>query len=240
MHRISLLLTPAALALGLVLGCTSSDPLDIINKTGSAGSADAAGTSGSAGTTGAAGTSESTGAAGTAAAGTTGAAGTSAQGTAGTGAGTAGTGGSGGTAGTGGGTAGTGGSGGVAATAGAAGAGADAGAALSFAKDIQPILTMRCTPCHITNISAGLSMKSPGYKNLVNVNATTTACTLLDATKKRVIPGNPDKSMMWIKLSQPGAALNTAKCGAAMPKSGMVTSNEMTMIHDWIMSGANQ
>jgi hypothetical protein len=124
---------------------------------------------------------------------------------------------------------------------GAAGSGA-AGAtvvSLSYATDMMPIFKVKCTPCHITEAGdAGLNFMTGGYTAAL-ANAQTTACTLLDTTKKRVVPGNPDKSLIWIKISQTAAALTNAKCMAPMPKSGTLTADEKTKIQTWIMGGAN-
>jgi hypothetical protein len=200
--------------------------------TGTAGTSGGGGTTGVAGTTGAGGT---TGAAGTTAAGgTTGAAGTTVNGAAGTtgaaGTGAAGTGGAGTT-----GAAGTG-----AAGTGAAGTG---GATLSYATHIAPIIANKCKDCHTTKASGGFNWT---YANLVTnstvTNAATVNCSFMNGSKKRVVPGSPDTSLLWIKISKTNAELKaaTAKCDDAMPEGGLVlTPQEKTTIHDWIMGGAN-
>jgi hypothetical protein len=232
------LLVPVALAFSVAVaasvGCTTSEPVDI---RGAAGTTGAAG-QGVAGTTGAAGTPGG-------AAGTTGAAGT--PGTAGT-TGAAGTP---GTAGT------TGAAGAGVADAGAAGAGAagtggtpDAGAALSFATDILPIINTNCHDCHQTAKDGNLDLTAANaYKSLVGTGTggavlTNTGCTLLDTKKLRVSPGDPTHSLLYLKISTADATLKTATCGDSMPKNKTMPLNstdaaDVTKIMNWIMQGAN-
>jgi len=230
MHRdrIILALFSLTLAFGAAMSCTDSEPIGPsvtpIQTTGQAGSSGSAGSTGLAGsTTGAAGM---TGAAGSVAglAGTTGTAG-SMTGAAGSAAGAAGSAGMTGAAGS------------------SVDAGTDAGAVLSFAKDIEPIVTTKCGPCHLKAGPDGnlQLMMGMGFASLVtNGSASTTACKLLDASKKRVVPGNPMTSMFYIKLTATAASLTTNTCGALMPKTGTApTTIEKNKIRDWIMGGAN-
>jgi hypothetical protein len=189
-------------------------------------------TQGGAGSTGAAGST-------TGGAGSTGAAG-SPTGNAGS-TGNAGAGGSGGAAGNGG-AGGAGGAGG--------GAGGSSGGMLSFATDIFPFIKTQCTPCHITNTDGQLSMKDAptAFSNLVGTNMmgvaakTNLSCTQLDASKKRVVVGDPTHSFLYIKVSQTTAQLMPGGCQPAMPEMPQstltLTPDQVTKIHDWIMGGA--
>jgi len=156
----------------------------------------------------------------------------------------------GGSAGTGGG---SGGAGGSAGGAGTVGAGGTNGAAVSFATDIYPIITAKCTPCHTkaANQDGGLNMSSEtaAYMSLVGPGnpptggpaKTNTTCTMLDAKKVRVSPGDPTHSYMYIKITNTDAALSTAKCGPAMPETAsklVLSADQKTKIHDWIAGGA--
>jgi hypothetical protein len=225
---LALLALPLALVLLNVASCSTSedDP-----GTGNAGTSGGAGTTGSAGTTAAAGTTGSAGT--TAAAGTTGSAGTGAAGTSVNG--NAGT-----TGGTG--AAGTNGAAGTTGTAGTGAAGTG-GATLSYATHVAPIIANKCKDCHTKNASGGYNWT---YANLVTnstvTNAATVNCSFMNGSKKRVVPGSPDTSLLWIKISKTNAELKTAtaKCDDAMPEGGAVlTATEKTTIHDWIMQGAN-
>jgi len=264
MHRdrITLVALSLTLGLGVAVGCTDSEPININNHmTGTAGNTNpgtAGNTSGTAGST--AGSAGATGTAGN----TSGTAG-SMSGTGGTGgamgtAGAGGTGGATGTAGAGGaGTAGAGGHGGAGGAGGGgggtAGAGGGGGTAvvLSFATDIMPIITASCHNCHQTGADGGLSMKADtmmtAYKALVGTGAgapvtTSKNCKFPDAVTMRVMPGDPAHSLMYLKITTPDAMLLTAMCGDSMPKDkptmplGTANAASAMKIHDWIIQGA--
>ena len=111
----------------------------------------------------------------------------------------------------------------------AASAGADAGV-ISFQNDVVPIFTANgCTGCH--GGSGGLFLSTTPYANLVNV---TSNC---DPTKKRVVPGDTAKSLIWLKTSN-----DAAKCGSSMPLGGtpLKTGNpaDFAKLETWILQGA--
>lgn len=114
-----------------------------------------------------------------------------------------------------------------------AGMDAGGGGMLTFAKDVGPLLMMRCGTCHGT--SGGLMVNSLAS---VTGNATST-CNKVDASKKRVVPGNPTASFLYIKVSTPTAMLTG--CGNQMPRNGppFLSTAEQATIHDWIMQGAH-
>jgi hypothetical protein len=104
---------------------------------------------------------------------------------------------------------------------------------VSLANDIQPIFNSNgCTSCH--GGSGGLFLtQGQAYSNLVNVNAQA-ACT----TQKRVLPGNPDASVLYIRTSA-----NTAdtQCGinSRMPQgSPRLPQESIDLIKNWITQGA--
>jgi hypothetical protein len=249
--RIALVALSFALALGVAVSCTDSEPVNRGNQTGAAGSSNTTGAAGS--TSGAAGAANTTGAAGstTGAAGSaTGAAG-STTGAAGSATGAAGsTGAAGNTTGAAGstGNAGSNGSAGSNGNAGSNGAGGTGVASLSFTTDIYPFIKTQCTPCHITNTDGQLSMKdaATAYTNLVGTTMGVAAktnlnCTMLSAAKKRVVPGDPAHSFLYIKISQTDAQLTPGGCNPAMPEVASkltLTADQQTKIHDWIMGGA--
>jgi hypothetical protein len=109
--------------------------------------------------------------------------------------------------------------------------GTDAGL-VSFANVVVPIFQTRCSPCHTTNTSGGLSLTAANaYTNLVGPNTT------CNTAVKRVTPSNTQNSMLWRKL------MNTAdKCGNAMPNgtAGLATTQpaEFQKIQSWIQQGA--
>ena len=124
---------------------------------------------------------------------------------------------------------------------------------LSFATDIYPIISVKCTPCHTTtNPPDGqLSMKDAataytsllGNKNPVTGGAATsdTGCKLLDTKKLRVEPNMPAVSYIYIKISHTDTQLSAQNCGPAMPKTGSnltLTTAQIQMFSDWITQGA--
>lgn len=104
---------------------------------------------------------------------------------------------------------------------------------VSFFSNIQPIFNNNgCVSCH--GGSGGLFLTAgQSYSNLVNVNAQA-ACT----TKKRVLPGNPDESVLYIRVS---ANTSDSQCGvnSRMPQGGNRLPQEtIDLIRDWIKHGA--
>jgi hypothetical protein len=83
------------------------------------------------------------------------------------------------------------------------------------------------------------------YDNLVTnsavTNTITKPCDFLNPQPKRIAAGDPDHSLLWIKVSSDNVALASHMCGEHMPqlKSGIVLSTiELDTIHNWIRDGA--
>ncbi len=153
--------------------------------------------------------------------------------TGGTGGGTGGaTGGTGG--GTGGATGGTGG-GGTGGATGGTGSGGTGGAtggtgSLSYAADIEPLLTTECADCHTESpYSGGMNLSAGnGYDSLVDVPSSEENSDL-----DRVEPGDADASYIVHKLEGTGE-------GNQMPADGdPLSSEQIQMVRDWIDQGAN-
>jgi hypothetical protein len=113
----------------------------------------------------------------------------------------------------------------------------------SFAQDIAPIIANKCSPCHTTQAAAGLNFT---YANLVTnalvTNVATKACIFLLAPAKRVVPGDPDHSLLYVKLVDDEEQLTgTHMCGDAMPQAisgkSLMTA-ELDTIEHWIRGGA--
>jgi hypothetical protein len=102
----------------------------------------------------------------------------------------------------------------------------------SYARDIQPLWSPTCTTCHSDSGTPGaLNLESgSSYASLVNRNGTG-ACSSL----KRVQPGQPDDSLLVLKISGTG-------CGGRMPQldSDYFDRNpgELIRIRSWILAGA--
>jgi hypothetical protein len=147
---------------------------------------------------------------------------------------------------------GAGGAGGTA-TAGSAGADPTAGMANmggtgmavanpTFARDIAPIIATKCEPCHTTQAKAGFNWT---YESLVTNSTITSAlagtCKYIDGTKKRVVPGDPDHSLIWIKVAIDQHQSSANGCGDHMPQAPsphVLTTAELDTIRAWIVQGA--
>jgi hypothetical protein len=234
-----------AVAAILTAGCTTSQTVDLrrdsaVTSTGEAGADGIAGGAGVVGTSGAAGSGggTTTGAAGASSTGRAGSTGSGSSGGAGAiGSGTAGT----GATGTGTGTAGTGGGKVDAGAAGGSGV-IDAGAPevkiYTYTTGIENLLIQNCGGCHFAapgvNVQGGFSFS---YANVTGVVTTQHAgCPSLDASKRRVVPGKPDNSLLYIKASIPSPP---SACGGHMPFQGsMLSQNVLDTIKNWILAGA--
>jgi hypothetical protein len=99
----------------------------------------------------------------------------------------------------------------------------------TYAADIQPLWSPTCTTCHSGSGSLNLDAGS-SYASLVNKNGSASCGTL-----PRVVPGQPDESLLVQKISGDG-------CGGRMPQ--LDTSyfdrnpGELIRIRSWILAGA--
>jgi hypothetical protein len=71
---------------------------------------------------------------------------------------------------------------------------------------------------------------------LAGVNSEHSGCPNLDASKKRVVPGKPENSLLYIKASLPTPP---SACGGHMPFAGqMLGDTTLKQLRDWILQGA--
>ena len=102
-------------------------------------------------------------------------------------------------------------------------------AALSFAMDIEPIVTANCT-CHTAgDPPEGLDL-SDGYANLVDVPSNQSG---LD----RIEPGDPDASYLWHKINDTHRSVGGANNPMPAPTGGLAAGN-IALIEEWILDGA--
>jgi hypothetical protein len=119
------------------------------------------------------------------------------------------------------------------------GAGGDPTPSLSYLR--EHVLTSRCTaPCHAggDNAAGGLDMSGDLHARLVSVPASAPACA--GAERMRVIPGDPEASLLYAKVVDKieGAA---PPCGDVMPLGSDVpalSGEESDLIRRWILAGA--
>jgi hypothetical protein len=107
----------------------------------------------------------------------------------------------------------------------------------TYAAHIQPIWTANCTGCHnsSTGTRGGLNLdEGQSYASLVNRNAAGAPCG--PTGLKRVVPNQPDESLLVLKLG------NTPPCGDRMPLDNQTYFDTnpglVTRIRSWILAGA--
>lgn len=113
-----------------------------------------------------------------------------------------------------------------------AGTAAQAEDAVSFVRDIAPVLREQCASCHLTGQEAGRLALHPGaaYGSLVGVPST-------ESKLMRVKPGAPDESYMLLKLE--GRHLDAGGTGARMPLGAPpLDGPTLQRIRAWIGAGA--
>ncbi len=106
----------------------------------------------------------------------------------------------------------------------------------TFAELQARVFDARCTlgPCHSTATAAGgLVLEGAwAYEQLVGVepmNPAAVAAGLL-----RVAPGEPERSFLWVKLTQPGTGQGSRMPLGAEP----LPAHELEEIRAWILAGA--
>lgn len=109
---------------------------------------------------------------------------------------------------------------------------AGASEAVSFKRDIVPVLRTQCATCHLTGQEVGNMKLHPGaaYASLVGVKS-------IESPLLRVQPGAPDDSYLMHKLD--GTHLDVGGSGDRMP-FGQTPLDETTRarIRGWIAAGA--
>jgi hypothetical protein len=96
------------------------------------------------------------------------------------------------------------------------------------------------TLCHATAAATTLSLnnRDTAYMSLVNVAAMGKNLVkgkgpdCKDSGLIRVVPGNPDQSLMMLKVQ------GKQPCGDPMPPTSPLAADKVQLIHDWIAAGA--
>jgi len=99
---------------------------------------------------------------------------------------------------------------------------------VSFANDLQPIFAANCVGCHnLPTPGGGLVLKAGGsWANLVD------KVSVGFNPAVRVIPGNPDDSVLYGKL------IGDASVGEVMPPNGSLAAGTLELFRTWILEGA--
>ena len=91
---------------------------------------------------------------------------------------------------------------------------------VNFDSQIQPILQVNCTSCHISGGSATLDLSS--YDGIMNGGWSGPA----------IIPGNQDSSLLYMRIILPEGY------PGSMPPNNPLSQNEIDLIGQWINEGA--
>src|SRR5688572_13261286 len=107
-----------------------------------------------------------------------------------------------------------------------------ASSAVSFSRDLVPVLKASCASCHLTGDEAGNLALHPGaaYKSLVGVQS-------IEGKWLRVKPGAPDESYLLMKID--GTHLDAGGSGGRMPfNMEPLDAATRQRFRDWIAAGA--
>ena len=123
--------------------------------------------------------------------------------------------------------------------AGSGGAPAAGSGKLSFATDVyEMVIRRRCSACHNDAPSFGglafFPSAAMAYSSLVDVPAgSAEANQCKNSGLVRVKPGDPEHSLMYLKLTKP-------PCGSQMPPAAVAqpTPEQVELVRKWIADGA--
>ena len=104
---------------------------------------------------------------------------------------------------------------------------------VSFRADVMPLLTTRCVMCHVEGAEQGnLSLYPDAWAQLVGVPSQ-------QSPLKRVEPGAPDKSYIYVKVL--GTQLDAGGTGLRMPfQQDPLSPAELELLRKWIEQGATK
>src|SRR6185436_7203619 len=98
---------------------------------------------------------------------------------------------------------------------------------VSYATQIQPIYNNRCISCHSLNGNGGLDLRaSVSHANTINVLSPVYGAI-------RVIPGDPDNSLLYGKITG-----NPEFGGLMPPTGGILNAVQRQLFRTWILEGA--
>lgn len=113
-------------------------------------------------------------------------------------------------------------------------AGLPAAAAVSFSREVVPLLGGYCVACHMTGQEAGALALHPkaAYDSLVGVASRESPLQL-------VAPGDPAMSYLYLKLTD--AHLTVGGSGEPMPMgSWPLPDEQIELVRKWIVEGAKR
>ena len=101
---------------------------------------------------------------------------------------------------------------------------------VSFANDILPIFTTRCTACHG---SAGSGGDAPPLTTAEAFAAIVNQASVQRPDLKHVLPGSADTSWLFIKVNSAAPGV-----GVRMPTGSALSAADIATIRNWINQGA--
>ncbi len=103
---------------------------------------------------------------------------------------------------------------------------------VSFERDVLPIVNKQCVMCHVPGAESGaLSLYPDAWVSLVGIASR-------ESSLKRVEPGAPDRSYMYLKLVN--AQESAGGSGLRMPPTQPLEAAELEAIRRWIEQGAKR
>jgi hypothetical protein len=116
----------------------------------------------------------------------------------------------------------------------------DAGATVSFSRDVQPIFASRCAICHYRGSPVVPDLNDPldpefGVRNFEN-----TWFPGHDSDYEYIVrPGEPDESFLIYKVATDPSIFDTANNGSPMPLAiEPLTAAELSAVRQWVSDGA--
>lgn len=112
-----------------------------------------------------------------------------------------------------------------------------------FHEQVRPLFDKHCVGCHMGTGPQGNLLLGGQVSSAMIVQNLVDAPSLFGGQFKRVVPGNPDQSWLYLKVSGTAASAGCtgAMCNAGvMPPTGEVTLTpaELEVIRKWIADGA--
>jgi hypothetical protein len=102
--------------------------------------------------------------------------------------------------------------------------------AVSFSRDVKPILNKHCVQCHMVGTELGnFSLYPDPRGNMIGMQSTQSRLNLVE-------PGEPDKSYVLIKMLDTQAAVGGK--GLRMPWEYDLNQADIEVIRRWILQGA--
>lgn len=108
------------------------------------------------------------------------------------------------------------------------------GDTISFARDVQPILTMFCATCHVENGTADLRGIALRLTEAEALDGLIGGMSVQDPSFAFVVPGNSASSLLFLKVSMVAPPV-----GDRMPfELAPLEDDEIAIIRNWIDQGA--